>query len=152
MFKQTIKELAQQIFVEVSGYYNVSEIKDGLLNIPGKIAELQRKAKSTEQQLAEIEQQIGQIEAEVMFEISMETNGAEKPKPKFSNAESRKAETTKRLKVRKDHIDLQHEKSEFETTKSNHEIEIDRLRRTFQANMKLVDLVAAEMNLYKLKE
>jgi hypothetical protein len=173
MFNQFIKELTQKIYDEVEGYYKVSEIKDNLFNIPAKIAELQRKAKSTEQQLEEIIQQIGQIEAEVMFEITNTLNIDKKEwekrkddivirqsdiakngkaKPRFSNAESRKAELVKRLKVRKDYIALQHQKSELETTKSNHEIETDRLRRTFQANMKLVDLVAAEMNLYKLKE
>lgn len=143
------EKIATMLFDKIGDEYNLSELRIQLLSIPGEIAKFQKKAKITEQQLLEIQQQLGQIEAEIMYEINMETNGAEKPKPKFSNAEIRKAEVAKRLKVHTEHLKLQHERGELELVKTNHEIAIDQLRNTFRAQMAIKDLIVAEMNLYK---
>jgi len=87
-------------------------------------------------------------EAELMFEISQETNGdKDKPKPKFSNDTARKAELTRRLKE-----DIEYQKTRgkvqvFRQDQSHTEFEIDRLRNDFRVQMALKDLAVAEMNL-----
>ncbi len=129
--------------------FNLDGVKERLLSIPKEIAEIQQKAQGTRQQMPDIETQMKGIEADLTFKISMETNGAEKPKLKFSNAESRKAELINRLKVNKEYIALKVEKGSLESESLNFDIEIDRLRRTFQANLAIKDLIAAEMNLYR---
>lgn len=129
--------------------FNLDGIKERLLSIPKEIADIQQKAQGTRQQMPDIETQMKGIEADLTFKIGMEENGAEKPKLKFSNAESRKAELTNRLKVNKEYITLKVEKSSLEFESINFDIEVDKLRRTFQANLAIKDLIAAEMNLYR---
>lgn len=129
--------------------FNLVGLKETLQFIPREIADIQQKAQTIRQQIPDIETQMKGIEADLTFKISMETNGAEKPKPMFSNAESRKAELTNRLKVNKEYIRLKNEKVTLEFESINFDIEVDKLRRTFQANLAIKDLIVAEINIYR---
>lgn len=129
--------------------FGLDGLKDKLLSIPEEIEKKQKEAQEIKNQIPTLETEIKQIEADFTFQISAEMNGGEKPKPKFSNAETRRAELTKKLKVNKRYVELKFQKNELESEFFNYDIEIDKLRNTFRANLAIKDLIVAEINLYR---
>jgi len=131
----------------------LQSLKKEFLSLPNKLALIENTVKINRNEITETENQMKEIEAEFTYEISLETNGAEKPKPKFSNADARKAELQRRLKLNKPYIELKTRKSELDSDLLNNQIEADRLHNQFRANFAIKDLVVAEMNLHaQLKE
>ena len=127
---------------------NLNEIKTRLLAIPGGIHTIQRDMVLAKEVVDRGEQHFKEHEAELMFEISQETNGdKDKPKPKFSNDTMRKAELTRRLKGDSVYQDIFKKTQEARLGIQNDELDIDRLRNDFRVQMAFKDLAVAEMNL-----
>lgn len=134
---------------KIRAEFKLDEMRARLLAIPGEIEALQKEGLSAKEAVSQGEELMKEHEAELMFEISQETNGdKDKPKPKFSNDTARKAELTRRLK---DDLDYQKAKGKAETFRRDQthtEFETDRLRNDFRVQMALKDLAVAELTLY----
>ena len=127
---------------------NLHEIKETLTAIPGEILERQQTLNETRTLIEDAEINLKEHEAEIMFEISQETNGdKDKPKPKFSNDTARKTELTRRLAEDEDYQNTKSRFTEVQTKRHGLDIEIDRLRNDFRVQMALKDLAVAEMQL-----
>lgn len=133
---------------KIRAEFGLDEMRTRLLAIPEEIAGGDKKSKEVRVVIDSIQQSLKEKEAEIMYEISMETNGdKDKPKPKFSNDTARKAELTKRLKGDTIYVQTTDELLHAQSTQQNREIETDRLRNDFRVQMALKDLACAEMNL-----
>lgn len=127
---------------------NLNEIKARLLAIPGEIKEKQLLSARAQTCFVEQEKALKEHEAETIFEISQELNDdPDKPKPKFSNEGSRKAELTRRLRASLEYEEKRQAADEFRREQVNLDIDIDRLRNDFRVQMALKDMACAEMNL-----
>jgi len=129
--------------------FQLDGLKEKLRSIPEDIENKQKEAQQIRSQIPNIETEMKEIEADLAFQISMEMNGTDKPKPLFSNADSRKAELIKRLKINKRYIELKQKKADLDFALMNFDFEVDRLRNTFRVNLAIKDLIVAEMNLYR---
>jgi len=128
-------------------------LKEKIGSLPDRLAFIDRTTRAIKENLTGVENRMNEIEVQLIYEISIETNGDEKPKPKFSNADARKAELQRRLSDYADYLKLKTEKAELDGDLLNNQIESDRLHNQFRANFAIKDLVVAEMNLYaQLKE
>lgn len=133
---------------KIRAEFKLDEMRARLLAIPGEIEALQKEGLSAKEAVSQGEESMKEHEAELMFEISQETNGdKDKPKPKFSNDTARKAELTRRLKDSTDYQKVKVKVETFRRDQVNTEIDIDRLRNDFRVQMAFKDLACAEMNL-----
>lgn len=127
--------------------FKLDELKTILKTLPQEIANHQRNQVMLKLEIGQLESKMKSIEIELAYEITMDTNGKEKPK--FSNADSRKAELNKRLGEDIEYEETEKKKIQLEGESSYLEIKIDQLRKQFQAVLAIKDLVCAELNLYK---
>jgi chromosome segregation ATPase len=132
---------------KVREQFGLEDLRKRLLAIPAEIEKKQLELKDIRAQIPDAEEALKRIEAEQLFEITNETNGAEKPKPKFPNAESRKAELTRRLSVDPAHAAAKDQLITVQGREQTCQIEIDRLQNEFRVQRNLKDLAVAEMGL-----
>lgn len=129
--------------------FNLDELKAILTSFPYDIHDEQKKAQQIRSQIPGIEAEMKGIEAELAYEISMETNGGEKPKPKFPNADARKTVLIKRLQNHAGYLERKKGKEALEFELVNLDFEVDRLRNSFRATLAVKDLIVAEITIYR---
>jgi len=128
-------------------------LKQKIGSLPDRLAVIDETMRAIKGDLTEAEDRMKEIEVQFTYEISIEIDSLEKPKPKFSNADARKAELQKRLSDDAEYLKLKAKKTELNADLLNNQIESDRLHNQFRANFAIKDLVVAEMNLYaQIKE
>jgi len=131
---------------QIKEEFDLPQLKDQLLTLPGQIKKTQIVALQKKAELTEAEQGMKQWEATVIYEINNElgANG----KPKFSNEPARKAELIIRLTGSEEYINLKEQRSAIEFKVWESEAEVDKLRNDFRSRLAIKDLIVAELNLY----
>lgn len=132
--------------VSLLGDYNPQELEERLLAYPGRIQVAKQQAAKARLAARDAEADRQAAEAELVLAISVELNGA--GKPRFANAEARAAELARQKSQDEDYRIAAEAAREAEWAQTEAQGELDRLFDEFRALRMVARLVTAELALW----
>ena len=143
--KSEIKVATQTAMQEMLDELGTDNVIEKLNYLPVQIMDQEAKLLTKRRAIEEAKGNLELAKQIVVAEVSEERNGNDKPK--YSNAEARSAEVTRRLAVDEDFQSAKRAFQMAEEGVGEGQFELNRLQNDFGATKAVAQLLAAKMNL-----